>query len=81
MSYNWKVSSGQTMECNAREPRSNKHRSYFVMKVLLFVLCVTNVVLLAVVAKGFFTLKDLNSRLNVLEKEQILIKIEKLGGR
>ena len=60
------------MEKNEKESKTSKYLSYFVMKVLLFVLCVTNVVLLAVVAKDFATLKDLNNRLNVVEKEQIL---------
>ena len=51
---------------------TSKQRSYFVMKVLMFVLCVTNVVLLAVVAKDFASLKNLNSRLNAVEEEQNL---------
>ena len=60
------------MEKNEKEPKTSKHRSYFVMKVLLFVLCVAVVVLLAVVVKGFASLKDLNRRFNALEKEQNL---------
>ena len=42
------------------------------MKVLLFVLCVAVVVLLAVVAKCLASLKDLNSRMNIVEEEQNL---------
>ena len=60
------------MEENEKEPKASKHRSYYVMKVLLFVLCVAVVVLLAVVVKGFASLKDLNRRFNALEKEQNL---------
>ena len=60
------------MEKNVKESKSNKCLSDLVMKALLFVLCVTNVVLLAVVSKDFATLKDLNNRLNVVEEEQIL---------
>ena len=60
------------MEKNETEPKASKHRSYFVMKVLLFVLCVVVVVLSAVVAKCLASLKDVNSRLNAVEKEQNL---------
>ena len=59
----------ETMEKNEKEPKTSKYRSYFVMKVLLFVFCVAIVVLLVVVAKCFASLKDLNSRVNTLEKE------------
>ena len=58
------------MEKNEKDPKTSKHRSYFVMKVLLFVLCVAVVVLLAVVVKGFASLKDLNRKFNALEEEQ-----------
>lgn len=61
------------MEKNEKEHKTSKHHSNFVMKVLMFVLCVTNVVLLAVVAKCFVSLKDLNSRLNSVEEEQLMI--------
>ena len=47
------------------------------MKVLLFVLCVTNVVLLAVVVKDFASLKDLNSRMNTLEELILALTREK----
>ena len=60
------------MEKNEKEPKASPHRSYFVMKVLLFVLCVAVVVLLAVVAKCLASLKDLNSRMNIVEEEQNL---------
>ena len=60
------------MEKNEKESKTSKQRSYFVAKVLLFVLCVAVVVLLAVVAKCLASLKDLNSRVNVLEEEKIL---------
>ena len=60
------------MEKNEKEPKASKHRSYFVMKVLLFVLCVAVVVLLAVVVKCLASLKDMNSRLNAVEEEQNL---------
>ena len=60
------------MEKNEKESTTRKQRSYLVMKVLMFVLCVTNVVLLAVVAKGFASLKNLNSRLNAMEGNQNL---------
>ena len=60
------------MEKNKKESKTSKQRSYFVMKVLMFVLCVAVVVLLAVVAKGFATLNDLNSRVNAMEEEKIL---------
>ena len=60
------------MEKTEKEPKASKHRSYFVMKVLLFVLCVAAVVLLAVVAKCLASLKDHNSRLNAVEEEQNL---------
>ena len=45
------------MEKNEKELKTSKYRSYFIMKVLLFVLCVTNVVLLAVVVKDFASLR------------------------
>ena len=57
------------MEKNEKEPKTSKYRSYFVMKVLLFVFCVAIAVLLVVVAKCFASLKDLNSRVNALEEE------------
>ena len=60
------------MEKNNKEPKASNHRSYFVTKVLLFVLCVAVVVLLAVVAKCLASLKDLNRRFNALEEEQNL---------
>ena len=60
------------MEKNEKEPKASKHRPYFVMKVLLFVLCVAVVVLLAVVAKCLASLKDMNRRFNALEEEQNL---------
>ena len=62
----------ETMEKNEKEPKASKHRSYFVTKVLLFVLCVAVVVLLAVVVKNSASLKDLNRRLNAVEEEQNL---------
>ena len=58
----------RTMEKNEKELKTSKYRSYFIMRVLLLVLCVTNVVLLAVVVKDFASLKDLNSRMNTLEE-------------
>ena len=60
------------MEKNEKEPKTSKQCSNFVMKVLFFVLCVAVVFLLAVVAKCFASLKDLNSRMNILEEEKIL---------
>ena len=60
------------MEKNEKEPKASMRRSYFVMKVLLFVLCVAVVVLLAVVAKCLGSLKDMESRLNAVEEEQNL---------
>ena len=58
------------MEKNGKEQECSKHRSYFVMKVLLLVLCVVVVVQFAVVAKGFASLKALNNRLNAMEEEK-----------
>ena len=58
------------MEKNEKEPKASKHRSYFVTKVLLFVLSVAVIVLLAVVAKCLASLKDMNNRLIALEEEQ-----------
>ena len=60
------------MEKNEKESKTSTHRSHFVMKVFLFVFCVAVVVLLAVVAKCFASLKDLNRRVNALEEEKIL---------
>ena len=60
------------MEKNQKESKTSKQRSYFVVKVLVFVLCVAVVVLFAVVAKCLASLKDLNSRMNTLEEEKIL---------
>ena len=60
------------MEKNEKEFKTSKQRSYFVIKVLLFVLCVAVIVLLVVVAKGFATLNDLNSRVNAMEEEKNL---------
>ena len=60
------------MQKNEKEPKVRTHRSYFVMKVLLLILCAAVVVLLAVVAKCLASLKDLNSRLNAVEEEQNL---------
>ncbi len=61
------------MEKNGKELKTSRNRSYFVMKVLLLVLCVVVVVLFAVVAKGFASLKALNKRLNAIEKEKTLV--------
>jgi biopolymer transport protein ExbB/TolQ len=60
------------MEKNGKEHETSKHRSYFVMKVLLLVLFVVVAVLLTVVANNFASLKDLKDRLNALEEEKIL---------
>ena len=60
------------MEKHEKESKTNNLRSYYVMKVVLFVSCVAVVVLMVVVAKGFACLKDLNSRLNAVEEEQIM---------
>ena len=60
------------MEKNEKESKTSNHRSNFIMKVVLVVLCVAVVVLLVVVAKCFVSLKDLNSRLNAVEEEQIM---------
>ena len=60
------------MEKHEKESKTNNLRSYFVMKVVLFVSCVAVVALMVVVAKGFAYLKDLNSRLNAVEEEQIM---------
>ena len=57
---------------NEKESNTSNHRSHFIMKMLWFVLCVTNVVLLVVVVKCFVSMKDLNSRVNAVEEEQIL---------
>ena len=61
------------MEKNGKELKTSRNRSYFVMKVLLLVLCVVVVVLFAVVAKGFASLKALNKRLNAMEEEKTLV--------
>ena len=58
------------MEKNGKELKTSRNRSYFVMKVLLLVLCVVVVVLFAVVAKGF---ASLNKRLNAMEEEKTLV--------
>ena len=60
------------MEKHEKESKTNNIHSYFVIKVLLFVSCVAVVVLMVVVAKEFAYLKDLNSRLNAVEEEQIM---------
>jgi cytoskeletal protein RodZ len=60
------------MEKNGKEPETFKHRSYFLIKVLLIVLCVVVVVQFALVAKGFASLKALSNRLNALEEEKTL---------
>ena len=60
------------MDKNGKELKTSRNRSYFVMKVLLLVLCVVVVVLFAVVAKGFASLKDLKNELNALKEEKTL---------
>ena len=61
------------MEKNGKEPETSKHRSYFVMKVLLLVLCVVVVIQFAVFAKCFAFLKALNNRLKAVEEEKTLV--------
>ena len=65
------------MEKHEKESKTNNLRSYYVMKVVLFVSCVAVVVLMVVVAKGFAYLKDLNSRLNAVEEDHVLEVFEK----
>ncbi len=60
------------MEKNGKEHATSKRSSNFMMKVLLTVLCVIVIVLLAVVAKAFASLKAINIRLNALEEEKTL---------
>ncbi len=56
----------------AKESRTYKERSIFVIKGLLLVLCLVVVVQFAVVAKAFASLKAVTKRLDALEKEKIL---------
>ena len=60
------------MEKNGKEQECSKHRSYFVMKVLLLVLSVVVVVQLALFANNAVSLKDVNKRLDALEEEKIV---------
>ena len=60
------------MEKNSKEHEACKHGSYFVMKVLLFVLCLVAAVQFAVIAKAFTSLNTLSNRLNAVEEEKIL---------
>ena len=60
------------MEKNGKEPETYKHRSYFVMKVLLLVLCVVVVLQFAVIARNVVSLKYLNNKFNALEEEKTL---------
>ena len=78
--YKIRVLTSKTMEKNNKVPKASNHRSYFIMKVLLFVLCVAFIVLLAVVAKCLASLKEMNSRLNAVEEDQNLksLRSEKL---
>jgi hypothetical protein len=56
-----------TLVPSDKEHRRSKYGAYFVMKVLLVVVCVLVVVLLALVAKNFASLKSLNERLKTVE--------------
>ena len=60
----------KTMEKNGKEPETCKHRSNFVMKVLLLVLCVVVILQFAVTARNAVSLKDLNNKINALEEEK-----------
>ena len=52
------------MDKNGKEPETFKHRSNFIMKALLLVLCVVAVAQFALFAKNFASLKALNDRLS-----------------
>jgi cell division protein FtsL len=61
-----------TMENNSKEHVIKKRSSNFLTKVLLTVLCVIVIVLLALIAKAFASLKAINNRLDALEEEKTL---------
>ena len=61
------------MEKNSKEPETSRNRSYFVMKVLLLVLCVIVVAQFALFANNFASLKALNNKLNAMEEEKTLV--------
>ena len=56
------------MDKNGKEPETFKHRSNFIMKALLLVLCVVAVAQFALFAKNFASLKALNDRLGAIEE-------------
>jgi biopolymer transport protein ExbB/TolQ len=60
------------MEKNGKEAETCKHRSYFLMKVLLLVLCVLVVSQFALIAKCFASLKALNNKLKAVKEEKSL---------
>ena len=60
------------MEKNDKEPEIVSHRSVFIMKAILILLCMVVVIQFALIAKGFTSLKALNNKVNDLEKEKYL---------
>ena len=60
------------MEKNDKEPETVNHRSTFIMKAILILLCMVVVIQFALIAKGFISLKALNNKVNDLEKEKYL---------
>ena len=56
------------MEKNGEDPETFKHRSNFVKKALLLVLCVVAVAQFVLFAKNFASLKALNDRLDAMEE-------------
>jgi flagellar biosynthesis/type III secretory pathway M-ring protein FliF/YscJ len=64
------------MEKNGKEAETSKHRSYFLVKVLLLVLCVVVVVQFAVIARNVVSLKALNNKFNAVEEEKDFKSLE-----
>ena len=61
------------MEKDGKEQENSKHRSYFVMKALLLVLCVVAVAQFILFANNFASLKALNNKLNAMEAKKTLV--------
>jgi hypothetical protein len=64
------------MEKNGKEAETSKHRSYFLMKALLLVLCAVVAVQFAVIARNVVSLKPLNNKFNALEEEKVFKSLE-----
>ena len=60
------------MEKNDKQPEKVNHRSIFIIKAILILLCMVVVIQFALIAKSFTSLKALNKKVNDVENEKYL---------